>query len=287
MRTFVRFGLGGMGLLLVALSPSSFAAVVSPPADPAAEVRVAYERLHAQPYRKREITLMTLPTGRPKGAQNLPPVVTEVVGDRTRMVFEMSVPQHGQLRTEQVTVSDRRATRTIAPGILAMIEKTRRRVTVNATRSILQQAISILTAVQTGGLSTHSAISNLVNAAATLKTTADARRALDQAAAAFGEWQLVPENGDEEDLPTFDDSADMIVEFVGEETLNGRAMRSFRRRPEQDFGMGMEERLLIDAATGLPAAEEMHMGGRPMVRVEYFDIGADITIELPAVLAAD
>jgi uncharacterized OB-fold protein len=79
------------------------------------------------------------------------PVVTDVVGDRTRLVHEVEVPRFGRLRTEIVTVNGRSAARIEAPEIVALIEKTRARATVQGVRSLLNQLLAVAAAVRVPG----------------------------------------------------------------------------------------------------------------------------------------
>lgn len=244
------------------------------------EVAAAYARLASLPHRRRET--MVEPMAAMGGMK---PVTTDVVGNRTRQVFEIDLPRFGRMRSERIAIDDRMAVRTTAPEILALIEKTRAKATAQSVRSLLQQLLSVAAAIQTGGLSTVETIQQAVNAAATIKSAADARRVLDQAAAAFNDWQRVPppEAADDE-FGAFDPSSvPMKITALGMRQTSRGAVRQYTRRPAGDFGLApmVVETLSLDAATGLPVAEETSMNGQVMMRVDYFDIGADITIEVP------
>lgn len=233
-----------------------------------------------QPHRKRETVL-----GPMAGAPGVAPTVTEVAGELTRQIFEYDLPKLGHMRVERVTCGSRVAVRTIAPGVVEMLAKAKRTATVQSARSLINQVFSAVAAVQTGGLSSAGSIQQLLQAASTLKSAADARRLLGEAEQAFGSWQLVPDDADEDDdLPALMDGPDSVtITFSGTvKTKRGEARR-FKRRPAQTFpGMPtIVETLLIDAATGVLLSEETSMNGQAMMRTEYFDVGAAISIELP------
>lgn len=263
-------------------SPARAAAdsVAAPTADPASEVEAAYARLKAQPHRKRETLL-----GPMAGLAGIARTVTEVVGDRTRQVAEYELRDFGRMRTERVTSGARAATRTSAPGIAARLAKAKRDATVQSARSLLNQVLSVAAAVQTGGLSALDSIQNLAAAAANLKSAAEARRLLGEAEKAFDSWQVVSED-EAGDPPPGGGPAGMVVTFEGvSRTPRGEARRYTRRPADNTPGMPqMCETLLLDSATGLPLSEEMALNGQPMMRVEYFDVGAPIVIELPECL---
>jgi hypothetical protein len=160
--------------------------------DAALAVDAAYARLAAMPYRKRETVL-----GPAAAAGGMRPIVTDVIGNRTRMSYEIDVPGMGTVRSECVTIGQRRAVRTVAPGLVAAIEKAKQKATVSSVRSLLNQIASVAVAMQTGGLSSGAMIHEAIRAGATMKSAVDARRVLDQAARAFDSWQLVSPDEDD------------------------------------------------------------------------------------------
>lgn len=247
--------------------------------SPAAEVEAALHKLHRTPYRQRDI--VTGPFAGLGGA--VPPTITERVGDRTRLVSDMSIPTFGTIRSERITVGSRSAVRTTAPALLAKLEQAKTRLTVSAAKNLLQQIVSAASAVSSGGVSTASWIAEAMRAAATLKTTADARLALERAIAGFQSWQPVAE---EEDMASFPAPPEGFAEEMNvEKTLNaaGTLIR-YRRIPVSPMAAGVYSILFVDAKTGFPVAEENFVNGQRMMRSEYFDIGAPITIELPPCL---
>ena len=275
-------------VLLAAVATAALPAVhASAPAGgreaetPAAIVEAAYARLSAQPHRKRERML-----GPMAAVPGLKPFVTDIVGENTRQVFEYDLPGMGKLRVERVTAGTRAAVRTIAPGVVARLAKAKRDATVQSARSLLNQVFSAVAAVQTGGLSAAGEVQAILNAAATLKGAADARRLLGEAEKAFDAWQPV-EQDDEEDFPMpmvpGGAHGGMVVKDAGPvKTKHGPAHRYTRQAPDLIPGMPkVVETILIDDATGLPLSEETSMDGQPMMRVEYFDVGAEIVIEVP------
>ncbi|MFT3828401.1 MAG: hypothetical protein QM691_01715 [Opitutaceae bacterium] len=267
---------------LVHVYPTKAADLPADPtnAKPAAEVEAAYARLTAQPHRKRETLL-----GQMAGLAGVKPTVTEIVGDRTRQVSEYELQGFGKMRMERVTSGTRAAVRTSAPGLVARLAKAKRDATVQSARSLLNQVLSVAAAVQTGGLSTLSTIQNLVAAAATIKSAEQARRLIGEAEKAFNSWQLVAED-DDSDLPMAAEREGMVVTFTGlTQTPHGEARRYTRRPAAMAPGMPqVVETLLLDAATGLPLSEETAMNGQAMMRVEYFDVGEAIVIDLPECL---
>jgi hypothetical protein len=246
---------------------------------PAAEVADALARLHATSYRQRDImTGSFVPVG-----VVLVPTVTEHVGGRTRLISEIAVPSLGTIRTEKITVGKQSAVRTTAPALVAKLEQTKSTLSVSAAKNLLQQIISAASAVQTGGLSTASWIAEASRAAVTLKTTADARAALDRALAGFQSWQRVTE--DEDGLPDGPDPDELTDDMTVEKKLNAAATQIiYRRVPAAAASMGVSSVLFVDVKTGLPVAEEHFVGGQRMMRSEFFDLGAPINIESPAVL---
>ena len=250
-------------------------------ADAAAEVTAALEKLHSTTYRQRDI----LPTMPNVPAGLMAPVVTEHASGRTRLVSEVKHPSVGVMRTERITVGERAAVRTRAPVLLAKLEETKRKLTVSTAKNLLQQIISAAAAVQTGGLSTASWIMEATRAATSLKTTADARVALDAAMAGFQGWQLVKEDEDSE-LPPM--PAGMPMDSTGDRMAaeklpaSSQSVISYRRTPiDTVAGMNFYSVLTVDAKTGYPLAEENFVNGQRMMRSEYFDVGANIEIEIP------
>lgn len=263
----------------LALAPAGLCAEVSADASPAAEADAALKKLHAVAYRQRD--MVTGPFASLAG--KMAPTVTEHVGDRTRLVSDMSIPTFGTMRSERITVGSRAAVRITAPVLLAKLDQTKSKLTVSAAKNLLQQIVSAASAVSSGGLSTASWIAEALRAAATLKSTADARVALDRAMAGFQSWQPVVEDEDLASLPVppegFDD------EMKVERTLNAAGtIISYRRVPISPMAAGVYSVLFVDAKTGFPMAEENFVHGQRMMRSEYFDIGAPITIELPPCL---
>jgi hypothetical protein len=263
----------------LALFAASWSAAVESRVSPEEEAEAALRKLHGTAYRQRDIV-----TG-PFAALNaaMPPTVTEHAGDRTRLVSEISVPGHGTMRTERITVGSRAAVRTTAPALLARMEKMKTKLTVSAAKGLLQQIVSAASAVQTGGLSAASWISDALVAAKTLKSTAEARVALDRAMAGFQSWQLVVEDAAEDGLAALPSPPDGFQEeMTVEKQLTGAGvLTSYRRTPVGPMAGNLYSILFVDAKTGLPVAEENFMNGQRIMRSEFFDVGAAITIELP------
>ena len=273
----------GFGLVIswLAFFPINLSAGSSDNLTPAAEVAAALKKLHANSYRQRDIVMGPYAS---MGAA-IPPTVTEHSGDRTRFVSEISVPNLGIMRTERVTVGPKAAVRTTAPALLAKLEQTKSRLTVSAAKSLLQQIISAASAVQTGGLSAASWIAEASRAAMTLKSTAEARVALDRAMAGFESWQLVVEEEDLASLPMPPDGLEEEMNVERTATGSGTLV-SYRRTPVGPMAGGFYTVLFVDPKSGFPVAEENFVNGQRMMRSEFFDLGAAITIELPPCLAA-
>lgn len=247
--------------------------------SPASEVAAALAKLHSTTYRQRDVMTGSFAA---MGAA-MAPTITEHAGDRTRLISEISAPTLGTMRTERITIGEKSAVRITAPALLAKLEQTKSKLTVSAAKSLLQQIVSAASAVQTGGLSAASWISEATRAALNLKTTAEARVALDRAMAGFQSWQPVVEDDDPSLYPAPPDepSVDMLVEKTVDAT---RSLIRYRRTPTAAVAMGVSSVLIVDAKTGWPVAEENFVNGQRMMRSEYFDIGAPITIETPPCL---
>ena len=263
----------------LAFAPASLDAKASDDVTPAAEAAAALKKLHGTTYRQRDV--VTGPFAGPGAV--IPAMITEHAGDRTRLLSEMSVPNFGSMKTEQITVGSRAAVRTTAPELLAKLEQAKTKLTVSAAKSLLQQIVSAAYVVQSGGMSAASWIAEAARAAMTLKTTADARVALDRAMAGFQSWQLVVEDEDLASLPAppegYEDEMNVEKMPDGSGTIIG-----YRRTPVGPMVAGVYSVLFVDAKTGFPVAEENFVNGQRMMRSEFFDIGNPITIELPAVL---
>lgn len=264
-------------IILLPLVPSAALA------EAASELDRAMERLQLTTYRKREhVDAMQAIRG---ATSNM---VTECSGPIERLVFEIELPTIGRMRQERIKVGSRAAVRTIAPTLVGKIEEAKRKLTVGSARSLLQQLASAASALQTGGLSTASWIKEAVRAAATIKTTADARLALDRAANGFSTWQLVKDE-EEEDLPDLGPSPPAAFSNDGMtvERTPGPTSETIKyvRRPAMVIpGAEFFSVVVVDARSGLPVAEENYFNGQRMTRTEYFDVGAPITIELPECL---
>ena len=281
--TFLRcFSLGSIIVAgCLALAPASPGAEESGDVTPAAEAAAALKKLHRTTYRQRDVV-----TGSFAGmSAAIPATITEHAGDRTRLLSEMSVPNFGTMKTERITLGSRSAVRTTAPGLLAKLEKTKTQLTVSAAKSLLQQIVSAAYVVQTGGLSAANWIAEASRAATTLKTTADAHVALNRAMEGFQSWQLAVEDEDLASLPAPPDGYE--DEMNVEKTSNASGtLISYRRTPVGSMAEGFYSVLYVDAETGFPVAEENFVNGQRIMRSEFFDIGAPITIELPAVLSS-
>jgi hypothetical protein len=265
-----------LAALAIALWPSPARA------DAGDEMIAAYEKLRGSAYRKREIMSGFA------GLGGTAATVTEHVGDRSRMVVETEVPSFGRIRQEQVTVGSRSAVLTHAPGITAKLEQMKRSLTVNSVRNLLQQIASVGAAASTGGLTSLQLLQTALSAAATAKSTAEARIALDRAAEAYRTWQVVPEE-EGEDFPA------LVSDGAGPAAALAAGMLRVEKKVEADAqtirytsrpagvtaGGDMTTVLTVNAATGLPVSEEMFFNGQRMMRVEYFDHGAPIAIEVP------
>jgi hypothetical protein len=187
------------------------------------------------------------------------------------------------MKTERITMGSKAAVRTTAPALLAKLEQTKRKLTVSAAKNLLQQIVSAATAVQTGGLSAASWIAEATRAAMTLKSTADARVALDRAMEGFQSWQLVVEDEELASLPTPPEGLEDEMEVEKSSDASGNITR-YRRTPVGPMTGGFYSVLFVDAQTGFPVAEENFVNGQRIMRSEFFDIGASITIELPPCL---
>jgi hypothetical protein len=121
-------------------------------------------------------------------------------------------------------------------------------------------------------------------AAANVKTTAEARKALDAAIAGFETWQLVKEDEDSE-MPTFPAATDNdAMGLMKAERLVATtdSLIRYRRTPADTVpGVDFYSVLTVDAKTGFPVAEENFMNGQRLMRSTYFDVGAKIEIEEP------
>lgn len=273
--------LGGIvWLLVIAVTPGR--ADEAGPTAAAIEAEAALEKLHATSYRQRDIMVGTFAAmGTAAG-----PVITEHAGDRTRLVSEMSIPNLGLMRTERITSGPRAAIRVTAPALLAKLELAKARLTVTAAKSLLQQIVSAASAVQSGGLSAAGWIAEATRAATSLKSTAEARVALDRAMAGLQSWQPVAEDEDMASLPSPPEGARDLMRV--EKTINAAGtIISYRRTPlESMAGAEFYSVLSVDAKTGFPVAEENYVNGQRVMRSEFLNIGAPIAIELPACLGS-
>lgn len=266
----------------------SFAPVL--PADelsPAAELDAALAKLHRATFRKREQM-----AGRIAAAAPQAPIVTEVSGNRQRVIVEMQLPQFGLLRQEQIKDGNRTAVRLIAPGLQAKLAEAKRNVTASSAKALLQQILSLAAATQTGGLSSLQLLREATSAGLNIKSTAQARAALDQAEKAFGVWQLAPvDPEDADEPPTAEENHDSSEAFGGapnlftvtKETVRQGKFYRYTRKMSMagmDTG-GFSSVVLVDAQTGYPVSEETIVRGERLMSAEYFDVGADISIELP------
>jgi hypothetical protein len=268
--------------VIVVLLPSVLPSAAHAEVDAASEVDAALAKLQQSSYRKREHIDAMKTAG-----LNAAPMITECVGELERLVFEIEVPTAGRIRTERIKIGSRSAVRTTAPVLVAKLEEMKRAVTVNSARNFLRQLASVASAMQTGGLSTANWIMEAVRAAATIKTTADARVALARAAEGFNSWQLVKSDEDD-DVASFGPApAQNSSEFMAVEKANGSQPGTVRytRRPTIAMpGAEFFSVVIVDTKTGLPLAEENFINGQRMMRTEYFDVGAPISIELPECL---
>jgi hypothetical protein len=250
-------------------------------ADAGEEVQAALQKLQGTTYRQRdEVGVMASISGALVSA-----TVTEHAQGRTRLVSEIKHPSFGTIRTERITVGSQAAVRTIAPALLTKLEQAKRKLTVSSAKSLLQQIISVASAAQTGGLSAASWIMEATRAATTLKTTADARVALDRAIEGFQSWQRVEEEPDTEfPQPLGNEGFASDRDAMGAEkiTPSVRGVISYRRTPTDTMpGMDFYTLLHVDATSGLPVAEENFMNGQRLMRSEFYDVGASIEIEIP------
>jgi outer membrane lipoprotein-sorting protein len=255
----------------------------------ATELDAAFAKLNATTYRKRESVQGLAKAGMAA------PMITEVSGDRSYTVVEMQLPQFGSYRQEQVRIGTRSAVRATAPGLLKKLEDSKRSLTVNSARALLQQIVSAAAAVQTGGISTVSLLRNIATASLTIKSTAEARTLLDKAASYYGTWQVVKSDDSEEDEdmpamaadnPTLADSSAMASGMfaVTRETVAGKNLIKYVRRPSipgMDTTAAFYSVVFVDAKTGYPTSEEMYVNGQKIMVTEYFDFGADLKIETP------
>jgi hypothetical protein len=250
-------------------------------ADPAAEANAALDKLHRTPYRQRDV--MPAMSNLASGLMTSP--ITEHAEGRTRVVSEIKHPSVGVIRTEQITIGSRTAVRTTAPVLLTKLQEAQRKLTVSSAKSLLRQIVSAASAVQTGGLSAASWIAEATRAAATIKSTAEGRLALERAMEGFRTWQLL-EDDEDADMPdplvsmNSDAAQDrMTVTIIFEKS--GSVAR-YRRSPIDTVpGMDFHSVLTVDTDTGYPVAEENYMNGQLMMRSEFFDVGLPIQIEIP------
>jgi hypothetical protein len=255
--------------------------VSSARADAATELDDALAKLKQTTHRKRD--RIDLPAG---VTIKLPPVVTEYAGEAERMIFDVELPSIGQLKVERITVDSRSATRTISPALVAKFSEMNRKITVSSAKNLLQQIVSAAAAVQTGGLSTTRWIMEAARAVATIKTTADARSALQRAAASFDSWQLV-ESEDDEDIPQYAGAAaeDVSAFMAVTREAGGAGTVRYVRRPTMTMpGAEFYSVIIVNSQSGLPVAEESYLNGKRMMRSEFFDVGAPIVIEVPECL---
>jgi hypothetical protein len=263
--------------------------------DANAEVEAALARLKGASYRKRDQVF-----GMMAASGMSPPMVTEVSGDRSRLVVEMKLPNLGSMRTEQITVGSRTAVRTSAPALQARLEEVKRHLTVSSARNVLQQIASIAMAVQTGGLSTVQLLMEVAQSAATIKSTAEARAALNRASAVFETWQLMKNDADAGSSDFSADTDDMPPGMPGnfapppgaggfaamkaEKKISPDGKTAiYTRRPTMDIpgAANFHGVVYVDLATGLPTAEENFINGERLMRTDYLDVGLPIHIEVP------
>ena len=271
-------------LLFVSLVLGFVCTSVKAEHSPAEELDAALKRLEGTTYRKHEQVC-----GRMAAAMKGPPMVTEVSGDRTRLVAEMEIPGHGKIRQERITVGERAAVRVSAPAISQKLESAKRKMTVASARSILSQLASVAMALQTGGLSAADLLLQGASTAMSIKTTAQAKAALDQASESFDRWQLVKEDVEEDDLsfpaPSSGTDANEFMTVEKQQSKDAKVIRYTRRMKETMPGAGAFYSVyFVDSATGLLMAEETFVQGERIMRAEYADIGAPIEIELPECL---
>lgn len=249
-------------------------------ADPGQELALAYEKLHASSYRKREIMSGAAALGAAT------PVVTEHVADRSRMVVKTEVPSYGRIYQERVTVGSRAAVRTVAPGVASTLGQTKRRLTANSAMALLHHATSAGAALSGGGSSRAGLIGSVVGAAAVVSSTAQAQHTLDNASDAYSTWQLVPEEEErtaDEIRPEARLEAALAAGTVQVEKSVARNKKTITYTSRSDDG-GVVTVVTVNAKSGLPASEEIFLNQQRMARVEYFDYGAPITIEVPECL---
>lgn len=257
--------------------------------DAATELDTMWAKLSHGSFRKREQM-----TGRFAATAGQTPILTEQCGNRRHIVIELQIPHFGTLRQEQITVGNRTAARVIAPGIQEKLEEAKRTATAASARALLQQILSVATAMQTGGVSSVQLIRQVATAGLNVKSTAQARAALDQAEKTFGQWQLVPHDAEDEDAdagpaatPDDDVSSDFggvggIFSVTKETVKNGKFYRYTRKTSIGDANTkGFCSIVLVDAQNGLPVSEETMVGGEQVMTAEYFDVGSPISIELP------
>lgn len=258
--------------LLALASATVLASPSAPPVDPAVELDRAYQKLHETSYRMRATPLGIAASG---GAG---PTVTEYAGNRSRAIVETDVPSIGRVRQERVTIGGRSAVRTLASGAVTEVQQEQRRTRGRAARAWLGQAVSVGSnlGMVPGGRS--STIQSVVGAAVVAKSVADAHAVLSENTTSHdSSWRIVPAV-----------EADSTPAALAGKWRNDRVERKpgrsrkkivYECRPAD--GSDALTVVTVSAATGLPTREEAYLAGRKIARIDYFDVGEPITIEVP------
>ncbi|HEU5078853.1 MAG TPA: hypothetical protein VFT72_06550 [Opitutaceae bacterium] len=275
-----------------AASPSAVGAqevTPTPKQDPSAEVDAAIAKLDGATYRKRDQMFGMAAVGSAGMA-----MVTEVSGNRSRLVMEMDLPQMGKMTQEQVKIGDRTAIRVSAPGLVAKIDAAKRDLTMSSAKNLFRQITQIAMAMQTGGLSTAQLVMQAVQAAATAKSTAEAHAALNRVSKAFNSWTVMKPDSEADaetaeamaaagyPAPMAGASASSMMKVEKKLSTDGKTAQ-FTRRPTMAMPAGSDfySIVYVDTATGLPTAEENFINGQRLMRTDYMDFGAPITIDIP------
>lgn len=281
-------------LLFIALALSYLPRSAFAAEDVATEVDAALAKLDGASYRKRDEMSGMMARGSGLGMK----MVTEVAGDRSRLLVEMQLPQFGKMTTEQIKIGNRTAVRTSAPGMTAKLEAAKRDMTLQSAKNLMRQVVQVAMAIQTGGLSTAQMIMEAANAALTAKTTAEARKMLDRVLSSFDSWKEMKPESEEDEAETRAAMAEAgytpppagtpsgmgsdFMDVTKKLSADGKTAQ-YTRRPKMKMPAGADfySIVYVDTSNGVPTAEENFVNGQRVMRTEYFDFGAKIVIETP------
>lgn len=256
--------------LLALASSAMLVAPIPVRADPATELERAYETLHETSYRQRESRFGMAASG------GTAPIISEHAKNRSRVVTESVAPSLGRVRQERVTIGRRTAVRTLAPGVAMKAEETPREMRSRRTRALLGRVASVGTAVALSGGSRSALIHTAVGTAAAVQSTAQASAALDGTVAGYdGSWQVVP--ADSADALAGPVPVPKSIRVEKSATADGNT-EIFTSR---SLDGSIASIVTVNAAAGVPVLEENYAIGQLVSRVEYFDIGAPVVIEIP------